>query len=685
MKNQRKHTNAGIDYRNSSSHLTKTFDMMSIIDYRLKIALLVIALLSSVLLFKAYDIQVANASSYEAKYAKLTSNYLSVSPPRGEIVDRNGRPLVSNVTKNTIIYTYTSVPDNLTMTKDAYIWELADKFANRFVVTGTLTRQEKAALWIRLFPTEADALLNSDEKELTTAQQYSLQLARVTDEQVNVLSKEQQVQYFVYLTIINATTTEMNVVVDQATVDDILYLVEHSADFPGFSYYVDWDRNYNQDDLKSILGQVTTSAQGLLAENADYYLAMGYSLNQRVGRSGLELEYESLLAGQKTSYVYNNTGSLEVVKSGSSGNTLVTSFDLGLQQYTKQVVTETMQSLLTKPNLEYWKGTYVIVSDVNTGDILASIAYKRTDDGTLYYDEMATFVDSMPVGSSVKGATVYIGQDSGVMPAGTVINDAPIKLKGTEAKASYHNYGLIDDLGALYRSSNVYMFYIAMKLAGYNYVYDTELIFKNPDVFQVMRNYYARFGLGVKTEIDFPTELTGYTGDDSTNGKLLDFAIGQYDTYTPLQLSQYINTIANGGKRIKPRLVQYAVDPTSGSIVYENPVTVLNTLDNTTALARIREGFRLCVTGTQGICHAFASSKTEVATKTGTAEDFYFKDGQAINVTNSLGVSFAPYDNPKYSVACAAYHIENSTNFDALQPCGPITSKIYDYLFSQTQ
>ena len=67
---------------------------------------------------------------------------------------------------------------------------------------------------------------------------------------------------------------------------------------------------------------------------------------------------------------------------------------------------------------------------------------------------------------------------------------------------------------------------------------------------------YASFGLGVKTEIDLPLESLGYSGKSKMPGHLLDFSIGQYDTYTPIQISQYINTIASNGVRYQPYLLK---------------------------------------------------------------------------------------------------------------------------------
>ncbi|EPR66047.1 Cell division protein [Cyclobacterium qasimii M12-11B] len=71
-----------------------------------------------------------------------------------------------------------------------------------------------------------------------------------------------------------------------------------------------------------------------------------------------------------------------------------------------------------------------------------------------------------------------------------------------------------------------------------------------------MRNYYSQFGLGVKTGIDLPQESAGMqTTPKTVGGLILDLAIGQYDTYTPLQMAQYISVIANGGYRVQPRIV----------------------------------------------------------------------------------------------------------------------------------
>ncbi len=81
-----------------------------------------------------------------------------------------------------------------------------------------------------------------------------------------------------------------------------------------------------------------------------------------------------------------------------------------------------------------------------------------------------------------------------------------------------------------------------------------------------MRRYFNQFGLGVKTGIDLPGEIIGWPGQSTLPGHLLDLAIGQFDVYTPIQMAQYVSTIANGGYRIQPHVVKEIREPISEKI-----------------------------------------------------------------------------------------------------------------------
>lgn len=210
---------------------------------------------------------------------------------------------------------------------------------------------------------------------------------------------------------------------------------------------------------------------------------------------------------------------------------------------------------------------------------------------------LGTMTSSYPMGSTVKGATVLTGYQTGAIQPGTVLLDEPIKLKGTPIKSSWKTMGYIDDLTALKMSSNVYMFKTAMNIAGVPYVRGGTLDIKKK-AFEDMRYYFSQFGLGVKTGIDLPNETAGLKGPEYTPGFLLDLAIGQYDNYTPLQLAQYVSTIANGGYRMQPQVVKEIRQPTSkpdevGKVIESMEPKVLNRVDMPEEqIKRVQEGFR---------------------------------------------------------------------------------------------
>ncbi len=124
-----------------------------------------------------------------------------------------------------------------------------------------------------------------------------------------------------------------------------------------------------------------------------------------------------------------------------------------------------------------------------------------------------------------------------------------------------------------------------------------------PSIFNKLRSYYSQFGLGISTGIDLENESTGIRNSVTNEpGKALDFGIGQYDTYTPLQLVQYISTIANGGYRMKPHLVKEIREPEldselKGSIQSSVEPEVLNRITmGQSEINLVKQGFRQVVT-----------------------------------------------------------------------------------------
>ena len=235
----------------------------------------------------------------------------------------------------------------------------------------------------------------------------------------------------------------------------------------------------------------------------------------------------------------------------------------------------------------------------------------------------------------------------------------------------------MNDLRALEQSSNSYMFQLAIKMGGSNYYPNMGLRVKD-DTLQRMRNGYAQFGLGVKTGIDLPGEMGGYQGVMDTPGKLLDLAIGQFDTYTPLQLAQYISTVANGGYRIQPRMLKEIRKPSSdgetlGTLVEEVKPKILNRISNTDKeIEHVQEGLRRVYVGSNGSARSkFYNTPYTAAGKTGTAEVVYYgpqKEKYGTNTLNLVHVGYAPFENPEVAYAVvipwATTNFSNYTSYN---------------------
>ena len=205
----------------------------------------------------------------------------------------------------------------------------------------------------------------------------------------------------------------------------------------------------------------------------------------------------------------------------------------------------------------------------------------------------------------------------------------------------------------------------------------------NINDFNKFRNMFKEYGLGDITGIDLPNEQTGIIGNNTSSDLLLNLSIGQYDTYTPIELFQYINTIANKGNKKSPSLLkkirQY------NNIIFNNNYEILSkvSLDDK-YLQRIKEAMNLATTS--GTARGYINSKYNPAGKTGTSETFIDtnNDNKMDTKTTSIGfVGFAPYDNPKYSIVVLAPNLYEyrEEEYSKVYITRYISSDITNFLF----
>lgn len=559
--------------------------------------------------------------------------------------------------------------------------------------------------WIAAHPKKAAALLKESESNLKGDQAYKLQIERVPDQELKAIQQddEEMETAAIYTRFSSGNAYEPQIVKamnpnksnsngkngalldekknssqrpkNDLTYDEISIVSEHLEELPGIDIVNDWTRKYPYDKtLYSVFGGVTTPDQGLLSDRKDFYLTRGYANNDRVGKSYLEYQYEEYLNShkEKVEYVEDNKGNVvsqKTIDKGSRGYDLQLSFDMELQAKVEKIIEEEVRNSRARGNYMLDRA-FAVMMDPNNGDIL-SMAGKKIDLKTNKIEDYAigAFTTQYEMGSAVKGATVLAGYQDGI-PHYKYYIDAPMLLGTNLIKKSYTNMGTINELTALQKSSNVYMFNVAMHIAGVTYKPHGSLPADQNDLLK-MRNYYSQFGLGVKTGIDLPQESAGMqTTPKTVGGLILDLAIGQYDTYTPLQMAQYISVIANGGYRVQPRIVTSIHKPGKkdqlGKAIEHRKPKVLNKINNSESdLKQVQTGMKL-VTSSGTAKNTFTE---DVSGKTGTAETFYYgtnRNWWGKKTYNLTFVGYYPSKKPKVAFSVVVPSVDDDDKINKI-------------------
>ena len=653
--------------RKSLKRANQNISVDQVISNRILILTMAIAVCFLVIFLRLFYLQIISYNDYTAKREDYTSIKQYTSAPRGQIYDCNGKVLAKTVVSHNIVFTS---PNNMT-TDDYKLY--AKRIVKVFnVSTKDFTDEDKKQAYITyksfLSPTDSEYAANHlmTSRELkkyksgawgdnAESKRYQILMNRIGKKQIGEMTQADLKLCVIYQRMIsNQSTGQENVVLEDVSDDDVAYLVEHKTEFPGFDVdFGGWKREYPYGEaLSDILGSVTTSTQGLPSELASYYLSRGYQLNASVGKSGLEYQYNDLLAGTpeiaKITYDSKGLAQKEVVQEAKKGYDIHLSIDIELQSTLDDIVKNTLSENGGTVNRENFQSLFTTVLNPQDGSVLAMSGYQMDlDSKQLTYFASGNYMSLVNPGSCIKGATVYMGESEGVIKPGDVIYDKVMNIGGQEF-GSYVDHGPVNDVRALEVSSNVYMFNVAIRLAGASYVEGEPLNVSDlQGTLNKMRSYYSMFGLGNKTGIDVPGESSGYMGYGSEPGMLLNYSIGQFDMYSPLQLAIYSSTIASDGNLYKPRLFSYATEVNSQEVVVSNEKKIKSVLPkkNEEYLERVQQGFRACVTS--GDCgEDIMKYSVPVSAKTGTAE---VEEWTTANL-----VGYAPTDNPTMAFACSA-------------------------------
>ena len=437
------------------------------------------------------------------------------------------------------------------------------------------------------------------------------------------------------------------------------------ADLPGVSIDVTTAREYKTAYAAHLLGRVGP----IYSDEWSVYQELGYAYNAIVGKEGVELAFESYLHGTpgKRNIETNDQGKVvsgddNWVVDQATGETLapdpgdnaILTLDIKLQEAVEQALATGIEGLKSEDT----QGAAAVVIDVSDGGVLAMASYPTFDLTTYTQNYNTLLADPLeplknrairevyPPGSTFKMVTAIGGLEEGVIEPDTEILDTGRYLYYDDYQPQCwiyrdsggwrtHEEENVSD--AIMDSCNVFFFDVGRRLG-----------------ISLLEQYTAMFGLGQPTGIEL-SEATGwmdgpeYTesqGQTWYEGNTLPAAIGQGNSrFTPLQLANYVATLANGGTHYSAHLLKEVKSSDFSQVVERYEPQVLNQLDiEPENLAAVTEGM-LRVTTEGSAKTYFKDLGVQVAAKTGSAQV------SSATESNALFVAFAPYENPEIALA----------------------------------
>ena len=610
------------------------------IPIRLNILFGVVILLFTVLIVRLADMQIVHHDFYSNKLATASQKVVTKSSVRGLIYDAKGKPLVENQIQQVVSFTRSNkmtAEEMKQVAKNLLQWvtvsdvSVSDRDKADYYLADQAVYQEV----LNKLPKEQR--FDADGNYLSESEIYTNAVASLTPEQLNYSDEElKAIELFTQMNAASYFET-VNLVTDSLTAEQVALIVANSDQLEGISTTNNWQRSILDTSLSSIIGTVTSEQAGLPAEDADYYLSKGYSANDRVGTAYLEKQYEEVLQGQREKKEINldrngNVESIETIQEGQQGNNIKLTIDLAFQDGVNAILKKYFESELSTGSALYSEGVYAVALNPSTGAVLAMSGYSHEKgSSTTTEDALGTITSVFTPGSIVKGATISSGWENGVM----------VKIA----------LGL---LGQTY-SANMYL-------------NDGESL---TNAMTKLRSTFAEYGLGASTGIDLPLESTGFLPDEYSTANFITNAFGQFDNYTPMQMAQYVSTVANKGTRISPHLVEGIYGNTDqgglGDLIESVSVKELNQVNiSEDEMAILRQGFYQVVNGNGQFNTGSAigqGASVTISAKTGTAETYTTTpSGEVVTAENTNVVAYAPSDNPQIAVSVVLPNLTNQSS-----------------------
>lgn len=645
--------------------------------FRYKVLYFVVFFVAFAIICRAFSLQVISYQKYYDLSISRTRSSLPIKAQRGVIYDRYSRPLVANRVAYSVIFQRESLPKEQTnkmiydvvevflKNNDNYIDELPISYTKPYQFTNT----------------KSDELKTFIKNENATPQDvidYLLKRYAITGFSEEMARRVAGVRYEMEIRAFgNKTPYTFAMDVDLNT---LTVFKEQSDKFYGISTTTESIREYVDGTLAShILGRIGI----IYAEEYAELKNQGYSMTDMLGKDGIEKELESELKGEDGIQSITANGA-EIIKPAVDGNNVNLTIDASLQKTLENSLKNNIIAMRTKKDAGNANAGTSVVIDVNSGEILAMANYPSFDLSTFSqdYNSLLNNSDRPLVNRAISGAyepgstfkvlTAIAGLESRAVTPSEKIQDHGV-FREYEKLGYAPACWIWNEQGGTHGKTNVVE---ALKVSCNYFFYEIG----NRIGITTLNDYSKKFGLGQMTGIEISGESPGILAGPehrSKNGRewyvgdTLQASIGQSENmFTPLQIANYIATVANGGTLYKPHLIKAIKD--------ENGTThpIVPTVVSQTEMEKAN--YQAIVSGMSEASEAgtaasvFANYKVKVGSKTGTAS-------VATGVANAIFVAFAPLENPEIAIAVVVEHGGHGSY------AAPIAKDVFDEYFNDSE
>ena len=640
-------------------------------NVRYNILTVIVYAIGIILLVQLFNLQIVHGEEYLQKSSSRLTRETTIVAARGDILDRNGNILAGTINQYSVeIYKSkidTQILNNTLLKVVIVLEENGDTYKDEFPVkinpTEYTITDEKLKTWLK----------NNGLDENTAAEeaiQKFKEKYEINNDNIEEVRKIIAIRYGIDTegyTSMRAYTIAKNI-----SIKSVAMFEEQSLQFPGVSIETSSIRDY----LRGSLASHTIGYIGGISSD-ELKKTQGYSINDYIGKAGIEYVFEPYLRGKngikQTDMSIDGTTTGEyITEEAVQGNSVVLTIDANLQEATETALKNNIEKINTGGFSEQRdvSAGAAIVLDVKTGEVLSLASYPDFEPqlfvngiSTEKWNEYTggeksalvnrTIQSAYAPGSIFKMISAIAGLETGAINATETIYDTGVYPGGYNPRCWIYTregrgHGALNVSGAIKNSCNYYFYEVITRMGIEN-----------------LEKYATYFGLGQKTNIELPGEVSGTLAGKTLYDKLgetwyygnsLSAVIGQAENnFTPLQMARYIAMLANGGEAIDISIVKDVIDVNGESIGKEEVQNYAKEKLNLTEtkseqldikdenLSVVLEGMKSVTTESGGTAYGvFKDFDIEVGGKTGSAE--------AGEEVNAWFAGFAPYENPEIAI-----------------------------------